>query len=430
MSHSIVRLAALAAVVLATACSSQPDGATGSSSDALVVATGVDYSWARPSPTGLKSGGYTFACRYLSYDTTGKNLSASEATSLWAAGVDVVANWENSGTAALGGYSQGVSDAKAADSQANSDGIPSGRPIYFSIDFDAQSGDFAAVEGYFDGVASVIGLARTGAYGGYTPIKDLFDKGKITFGWQTYAWSYGMWDSRAQLRQTLNGITAAGDTNCCDEDQAVMADYGQWHHSNPEYAAQFVSQSFPYASTTMTMAAGDVIPSYIELKNVGSKTWDSNTKLGTTMPRDRASAFADGTWLAPNRAAAVTGTVAPGQTYKFTFDLAPTVAGSYDEHFGVVQEGVAWFSDTGQGGPPDNQLEVKIDVTPGDGGAAHPDAGAPHDGGVVPHGDGGDAGSNYPPSSGGCNMAPTERDTAWSTFVLIGLALLSQRRRT
>ena len=127
-----------------------------------------------------------------------------------------------------------------------------------------------------------------------------------------------------------------------------------------------MAQSFPYATTTLTMTEGQVIPSYIELKNTGSKTWDSNTRIGTTQPRDRASAFADGTWIAPNRLAAVTGTVAPGGTYKFAFDLAaPTKAGLYDEHFGVVEEGVAWFSDPGQGGPPDVELEVKIQVVAG-----------------------------------------------------------------
>jgi hypothetical protein len=129
------------------------------------------------------------------------------------------------------------------------------------------------------------------------------------------------------------------------------------------YAASFVGQSFPLATTTLTMTEGQVIPSYIELKNTGTKTWDASTKIGTTQPRDRKSAFADGTWLAPNRAAAVSGTVPPGGTYKFTFDLAaPSTPGDYDEFFGVVQEGVAWFSDSGQGGPPDNDLEVKITV--------------------------------------------------------------------
>ena len=72
--------------------------------------------------------------------------------------------------------------------------------------------------------------------------------------------------------------------------------------------------------------------------------------------------FADSSWIADNRPAAVEGTVAPGATYKFTFNLAATKAGTYDEFFGVVEEGVAWFSDSGQGGPPDNDLEVKIVV--------------------------------------------------------------------
>jgi uncharacterized membrane protein YgcG len=129
------------------------------------------------------------------------------------------------------------------------------------------------------------------------------------------------------------------------------------------YGASFVSQSFPLASTTLTMVEGQVIPSYIELKNTGTKSWDSNTHIGTTQPRDRKSVFADSTWIADNRPAGVKGTVAPGGTYKFTFDLAaPMTAGSYDEFFGVVEDGVAWFSDSGQGGPPDDDLEVKIDV--------------------------------------------------------------------
>jgi hypothetical protein len=66
----------------------------------------------------------------------------------------------------------------------------------------------------------------------------------------------------------------------------------------------------------------------------------------------------------------VKGTVAVGDTYKFTFDLhAPDKPGTYYEYFNLVEEGVAWFSDPGQGGPPDNDLEVQIVVE------AAPDAG-------------------------------------------------------
>jgi hypothetical protein len=221
--------AALGAIILASAgCGSSPDESVDQSKSSVTSGArqGVDYSWGRPSPAGLRADGYTFAARYLSYDTSGKNLSAGEAHSLEAAGVDVVANWENDSTAALNGYSQGVSDARAAESQASADGMPAGRPIYFSIDFDASEGEQGAINSYFDGVASVIGRDRTGAYGGYYPIQRLFDAGKIQYAWQTYAWSGGQWDPRAQVRQVENGVTIAGGS--CDIDQAVAADFGQW----------------------------------------------------------------------------------------------------------------------------------------------------------------------------------------------------------
>lgn len=197
----------------------------------LALPSGIDYAWSHPTPASIRAAGYVFAARYLSYDTIGKNLSAGEAGALWAAGVDVVVVWEQTADAALNGYGQGVSDAQAASAQANAAGIPAGRPIYFAIDFDASTGQQGALDAYFDGVAAVIGRGRTGAYGGYYPVKRLFDAGKITWGWQTYAWSGGQWDGRAQLRQVQNAISVGGLGDCCDRDQAVAADYGQWHTS-------------------------------------------------------------------------------------------------------------------------------------------------------------------------------------------------------
>ncbi|HEX3762398.1 MAG TPA: glycoside hydrolase domain-containing protein [Kofleriaceae bacterium] len=190
------------------------------------VRSGVDYSWARPSPSGIRSAGYTFAVRYFSFDTTGKNLTASEARGLQAAGVDLVSNWENGASDALKGRARGASDATEALRQATAAGMPAGRPIYFSVDFDAQPSQQAALNDYFDGAASVLGVARTGAYGGIGPIGRLFDAGKIGFGWQTFAWSAGRWEPRAQLRQVKNGVTVAGGD--CDVDQSQTDDFGQW----------------------------------------------------------------------------------------------------------------------------------------------------------------------------------------------------------
>jgi lysozyme len=133
------------------------------------------------------------------------------------------------------------------------------------------------------------------------------------------------------------------------------------------YGAEFVAQSFPYAVEALVMKAGETIPASITLKNTGTKAWDANTRLGTTEPRDRASVFADDTWIGPNRPAGVSGSVAPGETYEFQFNLrAPAEPGTYYEYFGVLEEGVTWFSDPGQAGPPDNQLQAQIQVVPGD----------------------------------------------------------------
>jgi hypothetical protein len=150
------------------------------------------------------------------------------------------------------------------------------------------------------------------------------------------------------------------------------------------WGAEFVAQSFPLArEAPIVMRPGEELAGFIELRNVGTEAWDGSTRLGTTEPRDRSSAFVGPDWLAPNRAAAVAGTVPNGGTHRFAFTIrAPDALGLHSEHFGVVQERVAWFSDPGQLGPPDSQLEIRIEVvaTPVDedaGPIAEADAGPP-----------------------------------------------------
>jgi lysozyme len=201
---------------------------------------------------------------------------------------------------------------------------------------------------------------------------------------------------------TVSGI---GDAVDLDEFDGTRAELDALVGPAP-YAAQYVSQSFPLATSALTMTAGQTIPSTIEMKNVGSKTWDTNTHLGTTQPRDRSSVFADSTWIGANRPAGVTGTVPPGGTFKFTFDLhAPAAPGTYYEYFNLVEDGVAWFSDPGQGGPPDNDLEVQVKVVAAppqqDAGAPPPpppvDAGAVEDDAAAPSPPEDDAGFAPPP---------------------------------
>jgi hypothetical protein len=194
---------------------------------------GGDYAWGRPSIAAMKAAGWTFVSRYLSYESaasgSGKNLSAAEARTLLAGGIDVVSNWEWWGDWAhdySGGYARGAQHARDANTQHLNCGGPPGRPIYFSTDFDPTDAQLPTIADYYRGAASVLGLARVGAYGGYRTIKYLFDHGVIRYGWQTYAWSGGRWDPRAQVRQVRNGVLVGGVD--CDLDTALVDDFGQW----------------------------------------------------------------------------------------------------------------------------------------------------------------------------------------------------------
>lgn len=267
---------------------------------------------------------------------------------------------------------------------------------------------------------------------------------QLEFTWyelQTFS-GYGL----AALKKTTNVTDATvvfqtdfeGCGNCQQTTRvayakAVLAAYG----SIP-YAATFVSQSFPPASKTLTMTADQVLPATIVLKNTGTKAWDSNTRLGTTGPRDRKSVFADASWLSDDRLAAVKGTVAPGASYTFAFNLAaPAKPGSFDEHFGVVEEGVAWFGDPGQGGPADTVLEVKIAVVASDAGVIVDDAGiAEGDGGAGDDAGGveGDGGAVVPDQYDGCSAAPVQGATSpWSgslgALLVLGMVWGARRRR-
>lgn len=188
---------------------------------------GLDYAWCTISPAGHRSVGSTFACRYLSHDPS-KDLSAGEYQTLKAGGIDVVVVWETTAARAGAGRAAGAQDAADALAKALAIGMPAGRPIYFAVDFDASVG---TVEPYFRGVNQVLGVARTGAYAGVRVIAGLFDARLITYGWQTYAWSSGRLDSRAQLYQYSNNHRVEGKD--CDYDRALAADFGQWGFASP-----------------------------------------------------------------------------------------------------------------------------------------------------------------------------------------------------
>jgi hypothetical protein len=205
---------------------------------ASALAYGIDFAWSCPSPSG-----HGFGASYLSPDGS-KNWTRGCVNWWHSAGAKTVAVWESSATRAQDGYSAGQADARTAASQAAALGEPSNRPIFFAVDFDTSGFGGPAsfptptvdtILGYFQGVHSILG-GRTGAYGGYSTVSTLFDRGLIGYGWQTYAWSYGRWDSRAKLEQYLNGSSV-------DYDRAIAADYGQWPYVAPPIYPRCFSHS-------------------------------------------------------------------------------------------------------------------------------------------------------------------------------------------
>ena len=211
------------------------------------------------------------------------------------------------------------------------------------------------------------------------------------------------------------------------------------------FTAQWVEQTFPLASEDFALSPNKTFTGFIAMRNVGTATWEPGaTNLGTTQPRDTQSPIAGPDWLAPNRAATVHAITRPGEIGRFEFTVqAPAVAGDYPQFFNLVQEGVAWFGD--QGGPPDNQLQVRVtveaSVDPPDAGPIDPaDSGVdPIDGGVEPFPDagigptddgGGFAGSPSGSLNGGCSVGsnvPTQPVSLWA-LVVAGACVLRRHR--
>lgn len=177
---------------------------------------GVDFAFGAPSASFMHSHGWSFGASYLSTDP-GKNWQLGQFRSLQRGGIAGVAVWETSAERALGGCGAGRADARSAWAEAKPFGF---RVIYFAVDFELQGSHAGTVKSYFRCAAQVGGANKTGVYGGIFTMEVVLDSGTVHYGWQTYAWSGGRWDGKAQLQQFLNG-------NQFDYDRAVAADFGQ-----------------------------------------------------------------------------------------------------------------------------------------------------------------------------------------------------------
>jgi hypothetical protein len=126
----------------------------------------------------------------------------------------------------------------------------------------------------------------------------------------------------------------------------------------PDYDAALVGAVYNMEGTS-----GDRPVVRVTYRNTGARAWDTtNTRIGTTGPRDHAGRFFDMVnWLNPTRPSAVDAATAAGAMGVFSFVISlPNVASdtTITESYGLVQEGVTWF------GPPDNAVTLRVLVHP------------------------------------------------------------------
>jgi hypothetical protein len=205
------------------------------------MAEGVDYSWTRPDPAKLYAAGKRFAMRYVpyleqvypTYKWAYKGLTDFERRQLREHGLSIGMVWETTAGRAREGYGAGRADAAMTIDGLEHCGLPADLPVYYAVDFDANVGQrfwppyhSGAIRDYLKGVASVIGIGRTGVYGGFYVIEWALRNGYARWGWQTYAWSGGKVSSRAHLLQYNNYASIGGQA--VDLNRSLKADFGQW----------------------------------------------------------------------------------------------------------------------------------------------------------------------------------------------------------
>lgn len=193
-----------------------------------MILKGIDEDWSKVDPWRAWQDGFRFIFGYVSQDMTGKNFAPSDVSSILSNGFAIGLVYEYNPQSALGGYSQGVTDAQIAIAHAQSLGAPLGVALYAAVDWNVQPGQMSTCLAYATGflaTCSAVGY-RSGIYGGYPLCLYLQQHNYGGFLWQTYAWSNGAWLAGAAVRQTQNGVSEAGVT--IDLDESEVIDFGQW----------------------------------------------------------------------------------------------------------------------------------------------------------------------------------------------------------
>ncbi|MGW0160202.1 DUF1906 domain-containing protein [Mycobacterium sp. NPDC003323] len=227
--------------------------ATSTPTASAAAPTLIDYAMRQIPAADIRAAGHAGVINYVSTSRPGSSFGAKPITlpyaqSLTAAGLIIVSNFQYGkpgGTAPSDftrGYAGGVADARTAWSLHTAAGGGSTAPIYFSVDddIDRHAWETLALP-WFRGINSVIGVLRTGVYGGINTCQWATEDGVIgrsgtpgkVWAWQTRSWSKGQIFPGAVLYQRIidtasNPGPVVGGIRV-DVNDVLARDCGQWN---------------------------------------------------------------------------------------------------------------------------------------------------------------------------------------------------------
>lgn len=245
-------MSALPAVFAASATVAVP---TAAAIPTTAVATPklIDFAMRQIPAEHIRAAGYAGVINYVSLSRPGSSMGAKPITrpyaeQLTAAGLMIVSNYQYGkpgGTAPSDfrrGFGGGVADARTAWQLHTAAGGGQSAPIFFSVDEDINHdtwNDLALK--WFRGINSVLGVQRTGVYGGLDVCRWAAADGVIgnsrtpgrRWAWQTRSWSHGQIDPAAVLYQRVvstasNPGPVVGGLEV-DVNDALAEDCGQWN---------------------------------------------------------------------------------------------------------------------------------------------------------------------------------------------------------
>lgn len=213
----------------------------------------IDYAMRQIPAEHIRAAGYSGVINYVSTSRPGSSFGAKPITrpyaeSLTAAGLVIVSNYQYGkpgGTAPSDftrGYPGGIADARTAWQLHSAAGGGQSAPVFFSVDDDINRETWNTVAlPWFRGINSVIGVQRTGVYGGINVCQWAAADGVIgasstpgrRWAWQTRSWSGGKIDPAAVLYQRIvstasNPGPVVGGIEV-DVNDVLAQDCGQWN---------------------------------------------------------------------------------------------------------------------------------------------------------------------------------------------------------